>query len=65
LVGLTHWIKRQKKATTNPIFNKTKENNWYSRLILNILFKKWFLLFEVPSLRTKTLEKPLSLINQK
>jgi hypothetical protein len=60
LVELTCWTKHYKKATMNPIFNKTKADNFYSRPILDILFRKWFPLFKVPSPKTTTLEKPMS-----
>jgi hypothetical protein len=64
LVRLIHWIERQKKTTTNPISNKTKANNCYSRPILNILFRKWFPLSEVLSPITTTLEELLSPASQ-
>jgi hypothetical protein len=52
LVELTCWIKHQKKAVANPISSKTKANNYYSKPILNVLFRKWFPLSEVLSLKT-------------
>jgi len=59
LVKFTCWTKCKKK-TTNPVFNMTKTNNCYSGLILDILFKKRFPLFKVPSPRTTTLEELMS-----
>jgi hypothetical protein len=61
LVELICKIKCQKKVATNVIFSKTKANNCYLRPILDIMFQKWFPLFEVPSPRTTTLEKLVSL----
>jgi hypothetical protein len=58
LVEWTHWNECQKNTTINPIFSKTKVDNCWSRHILDILFKKWFLLSKVLSLRTITLEEP-------
>jgi hypothetical protein len=55
LVEFTYWTKCQQKATANPVSNKTKADNSYSKPILDILFRKWFPLFEVPSPRTTTL----------
>jgi hypothetical protein len=49
LVELTHWIESQKKTTANLISSKTKKNNYYSRAILNILYRKWFPLSKVHS----------------
>jgi hypothetical protein len=43
------------KRTVNPVYNKAKANNCYSRPILDILFKKRFPLFQVPSPKTTTL----------
>jgi hypothetical protein len=63
LVELTRWIECQKKAVTNLVSSKTKVDNCYLRSILDILFRKWFPLFEVPSLRITTLEEPMSPTN--
>jgi len=57
LLELTRWTKCQKKATINLVSSKTKIDNCYSRPILNILFRKWFPLSNMPSPRTITLEK--------
>ncbi len=54
LVELICQIKHQKKATTNPISSKTKANNYYSKHIQDIMFRKWFPLSEVPSPRIVT-----------
>jgi len=56
--------KKKKKTTINPIFNMTKIDNYSLGSILDILFRKWFPLFEVPSPRITTLEKPMSLASQ-
>jgi hypothetical protein len=56
--------KKKKKRTINPIFNMTKIDNYSLGSILDILFRKWFPLFEVPSPRITTLEKPMSLASQ-
>ncbi len=60
LAKQTHWTKHQKKAIVNLVSSKTKVDNCYSGHILNILFRKWFPLFKMPSLRTITLEEPIS-----
>ncbi len=52
-----------KKVVVNPISSKTKVENYYSWPILNIVFRKWFPLFEVPSPKI-TLEELVSLTNQ-
>jgi hypothetical protein len=54
LVELTLWTKCKKKTTTNLISSKTKANYYYSRLILDIMFRKWLPLSKVPSLRIAT-----------
>jgi len=64
LVELTCWGKRKKKVTINLVSSKFKVNNYYSRPILDVLFRMWFPLFEVPSLRTITLEELVSLASQ-
>jgi hypothetical protein len=46
------------------VFSKTKVDNCYLKPILNILFRKWFPISDVPSLRTTTPEKLVSLTNQ-
>jgi hypothetical protein len=51
-------------SKANPISSKTKANNCYLRSILDILFRKWFPLSEVPSPKTKTLEEPMSPTSQ-
>jgi hypothetical protein len=48
------FVKNKIMSKANPISSKTKANNCYLRPILDILFKKWFPLFEVPSPRTTT-----------
>jgi hypothetical protein len=65
LVDLTPWTKHQKKTIVNPISSKTKVDNCYSRLILDILFRKGFPLSEVLSPRTTTLKELVSPTNQK
>jgi hypothetical protein len=42
----------------------TKIDNYSLGSILDILFRKWFPLSEVPSPRITTLEKPMSLASQ-
>jgi len=64
LVELTRWMERQKRATTNLIFNETKAYNCYLGLIIDILFRKWFPLSKVPSLKTITPKEPMSPANQ-
>jgi hypothetical protein len=64
LVELTHWIECHKKVITNPISSKSEEDNCYLGPILDILFRKWFLLFEVPSPRIATLEEIMSPASQ-
>jgi hypothetical protein len=51
LVELICWIEHQKKAIVNPISNQTKIDNYYSKPILDIPFRKWFSMFDVPSPR--------------
>jgi hypothetical protein len=51
VVELTRWTKRQKKAT-KPMSSKTKGNKCYLGLLLDVLFRKWFPLFEMPLPRT-------------
>ncbi len=51
------------KVAVTPISIKTKADNCYSRPILDIIFRKWFLLSEMPSPRT-TPKKPISPTNQ-
>jgi hypothetical protein len=40
------------------------KNHCYLGPILDVLFRKLFPLFEVPSLRITTLEEPMSLVGQ-
>jgi hypothetical protein len=65
LVKLTRWTECQKKVTANPISSKIKANNCYSKPILDILFKKWFPLFAMPSPRIETLKELVSPTSQK
>jgi len=65
LVEFTRWIKCQKKVATILVPNKTKANNNYLVPNLDVLFRKWFPLFEMPSLKTTSLEEPMSPTNQK
>jgi hypothetical protein len=52
-------------AATNSISSKTKANYYYSKLILDILFMKWFPLSNVFSPRITTPEEHVSSTNQK
>ncbi len=52
--------KTLEKKLVNLISSKTKVDNCYLAPILDILFKKWFPLSKVPSLKTTTLEEPMS-----
>jgi hypothetical protein len=61
LVELTHWIECHTKAT---ISSKPKVDHCYIGPILDILFRKWFPLFEVPSLGITTLEETMSPASQ-
>ncbi len=58
-------VKNKIMSKAHPVSSKTKANNCYLRPILDILFKKWFPLFEMPSPKTKTLEEPISPTSQK
>ncbi len=64
LVESTRWTECQKRATTNPISSKTKADSCYLRLIIDILFRKWFLLSKVPSVKIITPKEPMSPTNQ-
>jgi hypothetical protein len=46
------------------VATKTKANNYYLGHILNIVFRKWFFLFKVPSARTTIPEKSISPTSQ-
>jgi hypothetical protein len=63
LVELIHWIECKKKTIINSVSSKTRANNCYSEPALDIMFKKWFPLFEVPLSRT-TLKIPISPTSQ-
>jgi hypothetical protein len=47
----------KKKTLANPVLSKTKADIYYSKPILDIMFRKWFPLSEMPSLIVTTPEK--------
>ncbi len=65
IVGWVYPLDRTlEKTTINQIFNKSKIDSCYSRLILNILFKEWFPLYEVFSPKTATPKELVSPTSQ-